>query len=187
MKLDITLNVTPEMVAAAQANDSFAKVGHLGTHFDVMDQVFPLPFTELDGIVFDVSHVKDRDITLADIDVSRVQAGMFVAFCTGFLEEAGYGTVRYVSEHPQLADALLTELVNRQVSIIGIDFAGVRRGREHSYWDRTCADHGVFIVENLCGLKALAEAAADGHFTAHTYPMRFAEMTGLPCRVIADV
>ena len=33
--------------------------------------------------------------------------------------------------------------------------------------------------------KALAERG--GCFTAHTYPMNFADVTGLPCRVIAEV
>jgi hypothetical protein len=39
-----------------------------------------------DGIVFDVSNVKDREITENDIDMNKVKAGMFVAFYTGFIE-----------------------------------------------------------------------------------------------------
>ena len=62
MKIDITLRITPKMVTDAQGNEKKALVGHLGTHFDVMNKEFPLDYTERKGIVFDVTSVKDRDI-----------------------------------------------------------------------------------------------------------------------------
>lgn len=185
MKIDITLNVTPEMAANAQGNDKWASLGHLGTHFDVMNKEFPLVFTERKGIVFDVKKASGREISCADVELTKVEPEMFVLFHTGFVDEAGYGSKRYVNEHPQLADELLSCLIAKQVSMIGIDFAGVRRGKEHSYWDQACADHGVFIVENMYNLQEVV--AHGGKCMVHTYPLRFAEMTGLPCRVIADV
>lgn len=69
--------------------------------------------------------------------------------------------------------------------MIGIDFAGVRRGKEHTPKDQYCADRGTFIIENLCNLKNLAQQTE--YFTANTYPMNYADMTGLPCRVVAEV
>lgn len=51
--------------------------------------------------------------------------------------------------------------------------------------DRPCADHGVFVVENLYNLGTVM--AKGGMFKAHTYPMNYAEMTGLPCRVVAKI
>ena len=51
--------------------------------------------------------------------------------------------------------------------------------------DQYCADRGVFVIENLCNLKAVLDAG--GRFTARTCPMNFSEMTGLPCRVIAEI
>ena len=44
---------------------------------------------------------------------------------------------------------------------------------------------GVFIIENLCDLGALLENG--GTFMANTYPINYAEMTGLSCRVIAEI
>lgn len=185
MKIDITLKITPKLVTDAQGNEKKALSGHLGTHFDVMNKEFSLEYTERKGIVFDVRNVTDRDIELADIDMDKVSEGMFVAFCTGFIEEEGYGTQRYFKEHPQLSVQLIEALLERKVSIIGVDFAGVRRGREHTPMDQYCADHGVFIVENLCNLESvLAQGAV---FKANTYPLNYAGMTGLPCRVVADV
>ena len=57
-------------------------------------------------------------------------------------------------------------------------------GKEHGEADRRCADQRTFIIENLCNLKALLPLE-DG-FTVRTFPMNFAGLSGLPCRVIAE-
>ena len=185
MKIDLTMKITPKMLADAAELDNPALVGHIGTHFDVMDKEFPLVYTERYGIVFDVSAVSDRDIDLSDIDMSMVKPHMFVAFHTGFSSAEEYGTTRYFKEHPQLSVRLIDAMLDAGVSIIGIDFAGVRRGAEHIPTDSRAADNGVFIVENLVGMDAVLEAGQ--YFTAHTYPMNCTEITGLPCRVIAEI
>lgn len=186
MLIDITLKVTPEMAAEAQSNEKKSLVGHLGTHFDVMNKEFPLEFTRRRAIVFDVSRVEGRDISSSDVDLDRVSEDMLVAFGSGFIEKAGYGGEVYFKEHPQLSDELIDRLLDKGVSIIGVDFAGVRRGKEHTPKDQYCADRGVFIIENLCGLRRVAERGG-GSFIAHTYPLNYAGMTGLPCRVVAEV
>ena len=185
MKIDITLKITPKMVTDAQGNEKKALVGHLGTHFDVMNKEFPLEYTERKGIVFDVSSVENRDIDITDIDMNKVIKNMFVCFYTGFIEKEGYGTKKYFTEHPQLSNELLEARLKKNVSMIGVDFAGVRRGREHTPMDQYCADHGVFIIENLCNLSSVVKNG--NTFIANTYPMNYAEMTGLPCRVVADI
>jgi len=185
MLIDLTLEVTPRMTRDAKGSLNAALAGHLGTHFDVMNQVFPLEYTERKAVVFDVAHIRDRDIEPSDIDLNRVEAEMFVAFRTGFIEEEEYGTQRYFKEHPQLSKALLDALLHRRVSIIGVDCCGVRRGSEHTPMDQRCADQGVFVVENLCRLKEVLNAG--GEFSARTYPMNFSGLTGLPCRVVAEI
>ena len=147
-----------------------------------MNKEFPLEYTRRNAVIFDVSAVKDRDIDVADVEISKVGKDMFVAFYTGFIEKEGYGGKIYFTEHPQLSNELIDALLAKEVSIIGVDFAGVRRGREHTPKDQYCADHGVFIIENLCNLKAVI-----GECIINTYPMNYAEMTGLPCRVVAEV
>ena len=185
MKIDITLRITPKMVTDAQGNEKKALVGHLGTHFDVMNKEFPLDYTERKGIVFDVTSVKDRDIDIPDLDMKLIEEDMFVAFHTGFIEREGYGTEKYFKEHPQLSIALIEALLEKKISIIGVDFAGVRRGKEHTPMDQHGADRDVFIIENLYNLGELL--SHNNSFKANTYPMNYAEMTGLPCRVVADV
>lgn len=185
MRLDITLPVTPEMRRSAPEKDDRTLVGHLGTHFDVMDKEFPLDYTCRAGIVFDVSAIRGRDIDLGDIHMDRVEKGQFVAFYTGYIEEEPYGTKTYFSEHPQLSHDLIDALLDKEIAIIGIDCSGIRRGKEHTPKDQLCADRGVFVVENLRGLQALVSAG--GRFTVHTYPVSYTGMTGLPCRVIAEI
>lgn len=185
MKIDITLEITPEMIAEAQETGKKALIGHLGTHFDVMDKRFPLEYTQRNAIVFDVSTVKERDIDVTDVDLQKVASDMFVAFYTGFSEMEAYGTHRYFKEHPQLSNQLIEALLEKKISIIGVDFAGIRRGEEHTPMDQHCADQGVFVVENLCQLNSLVNVK--GELVVHTYPMNCVGITGLPCRVIAEM
>jgi kynurenine formamidase len=53
--------------------------------------------------------------------------------------------------------------------------------------DQHCADHGVFVVENLCQLGALLQGQKYGRFEIFTFPVKFEGMSGLPCRVMALV
>lgn len=77
-------------------------------------------------------------------------------------------------------------LIEKKISIIGIDFAGVRR-IEHTPKDQYCADRGVFIIENLCNLNTILSGKANMNFIANTYPVNYTEMAGLPCRVVAKL
>ena len=185
MLLDITLPVTPKMLDTARENTAKSLVGHLGTHFDVMDKEFPLEYTCRQGVIFDVSHIRDRDITIADIDSTQIEKDLFVAFYTGYIQNVEYGTPQYFKEHPQLSDSLIDLLLSKGVSIIGIDCAGIRRAPAHVPTDQRCADQGVFVIENLWDLQAVL--AVSNRFIANTYPMRYAGVTGLPCRVVAQL
>lgn len=187
MLIDLTVRVTEAIRQTAEANNPMASFGHLGTHFDVMNKEFPLDFTRREAIVLDVSGVAGRDIEPGDVDLSAVRPGTFVAFYSGYLERVGYGTGDYFREHPQLSGALIDALLARQIAIIGIDFAGLRRGAEHTPTDQYCADRGVFVVENLCSLGRILQNRPAAHFVAHTYPVNFAGTTGLPCRVVGEI
>ena len=90
MYYDLTLCISPEMRKDANGNDRFSLIGHLGTHFDVMDKEFPLEYLHRRAIVFDVSSIRNRDIGAEDIDMSLIQEDMFVGFFTGCAAEFGY-------------------------------------------------------------------------------------------------
>jgi kynurenine formamidase len=187
MLIDLTVPVSVETRNQLAGAEPMAAFGHVGTHFDVMNKEFPSDWFERPGLALDVSSIRGRDITSKDVDLSAIREGMFIAFHSGFIDEVPYGTPDYFTEHPQLSDELIEALLDRKASIIGIDFAGVRRGAEHRPKDQLCADRGVFIVENLCNLKTLLSGRPRRTFTAHTYPVHFTGMSGLPCRVAAEI
>lgn len=172
------------MAKNAQGNEQKALVGHLGTHFDVMNHVFPLEYFKRKGIVFDVSKVNGRDICSEDLDLEKVQPDMIVLFYSGYIHQVTYGTKSYFTDHPQLSNELIDVLLEKKISMIGIDFAGVRCGKEHTHMDQYCADHNVFIIENLWNLK---ELPFEKELVVYTFPMNYADITGLPCRVAAEV
>ena len=186
MLTDLTVLVTASQLEKIAGSGRIPSIGHLGTHFDVMDKRFPLDFVRRQSVVFDVRNLFDREIETSDIDLEQVGAGMFVLFCTGFVESFEYGSREYFHLHPQLSYELIESLLKRQVSMIGIDFAGIRRGAEHTPADQHCPDHGVFIVENLCNLVLLLKNANSKMCIVHTYPVNFAGWSGLPCRVVAE-
>ncbi|MDO4499835.1 MAG: cyclase family protein [Erysipelotrichaceae bacterium] len=177
MLIDLTLELDLNI------KDNLKLLGHFGTHFDVMNQVFPLDFTKRKAIIFDVSHIKDREIAIDDIDLDKAERDMFVGFCTKHIEEYEYGSEDYRHNHPQLSRELIDALLNKCISMIGIDAPGIRRGVEHTPVDQYCADNGVFVIENLINLKEII----DMEFIIHIYPMNLRGTTGLPCRVIAEL
>lgn len=187
MLIDLSVKVSKFARKEAVDDGKMATLGHLGTHFDVMNKEFPLSYTRRKGVVFDVSKMIGEDISLNEDDLSMIKKDMFVAFYSGFIEKVEYGTRPYFKEHPQLSNELIDQILDKGISIIGVDFAGVRRGKEHTPKDQYCADKGVFIVENLCRLDQVLRGGKFKNFVANTYPINFEGLTGLPCRIVAEI
>lgn len=188
MKIDLTYLLTKEQLnnLIKIVNDStISKLGHFGTHFDIQDKEFPLEYCERKGIIFDVSQVKDRDITVSDLNMECIIENSFVLIRTGVIDRVEYGSIEYFKEHPQLSQELIEALVSKHVSLIGIDMAGVRRGAEHAVADQFCADHGTYIIENLVNMKEVY-SNLNRPFIVHTYPLNLRGYTGIPCRVIVE-
>lgn len=188
-RIDLTLKIDIRESERFGKEEMKAHFGHLGTHFDVMDKEFPLDNCIRNGRLVDVSHVPaDREITVADLGDVHIEAEDFVMFRTGFLQQESYGTSVYFKEHPQLSMELIDHLLQQKVSLIGLDAAGIRRGKEHPPTDQYCADRGVFVVENIDNLELLQQALPEsGVFRVYTFPINFVGLTGLPCRVVAEL
>jgi kynurenine formamidase len=186
MLIDLTLKVSEEYLKKASLNESMVSFGHMGTHFDVMNKEFPLRFAKLKGMAFDVSS-QEGDIRLDDALLSLIKPDSFIIFHTGFMDKEPYGTAVYFKEHPQLSDGLIEKLLDRDISIIGIDCAGIKRPDRHTQTDQYCADRGLFIVENLANLKGLISEREYSEFTIYTFPVNFEGLSGLPCRVMAEL
>lgn len=183
MYYDVTLPFTRDMMADAGKEQEIVLKGHMGTHFDVMDKEFPLSYCVLPAVLFDVASVPaDREINAEDIDTSLLRKRCFAGFCSGFSERVPYGSRAYHKEHPQFSYDLIDLLLDCGVSLIAVDFAGLRRGKEHTPADQRCADRGAFVIENLYGMRSVPKDAAA--LTAYTFPIRLIGSSGLPCRVV---
>jgi len=193
-RIDLTLPLSDGLVKAVESlaskHEYGLKVdlfGHMGTHLDLMNKVYPDDYFTLSGRVFDVRAVTGREVEADDIDLDLIRERDFVFFHSGCLASLGYATKEYMSAPVKLSWDLLGKLVEKGVAMIGVDFAGVRQQAEHRKADMFCADAGTFVVENICALESLVAQAGSNAFMVHCYPMRLVDATGLPCRVIAEV
>ena len=115
MYYDLTLKITPELMKDANQNEIITLFKHIGTHFDVMDQKFPLDYLHLSAVIFNVSLIQNHDIEINDIKLDFIQEIMFIAFYTRFNKEAGYDTARYFKEHPPLSKKLVEALIQKRL------------------------------------------------------------------------
>lgn len=188
MLTDLTLRV-PQWNKRLEVGDSpdnawLIAGGHVGTHLDCyLKTEIPLEYYRSPALVFDVRGIVDREITPADVDAKAIAPGRFVLFYTGWIEQHPYGTKAYAAEHPQLSEALIDLLIEREVRFIGLDCPGVRRHAGHKPADERCEAAGVYIIENLVNLGQLPGQGA----TVTALWMNDEDATGLRCRVVAEV
>lgn len=201
MLIDLTLDVQSSRVKAAlQIQQSAAETelpttvtrpehqmeGHIGTHFDVMDKEFPLDSFKTPGKLVDISGIRGREIEISDMAQIEINAGDTVILFTGYMEELGYENRMYWKRSADLSDAAVSYLIAKRIRLIAVDAAGAQRPSKHQRVDQRCADNGIFIVENLANVNALA-AYPNAPFTVYTAPLKRSGLTGLPCRVIVDM
>lgn len=166
-----------------------ARLGHLGTHLDIM-QVPNLDINRFIGTakIIHVENIFQRQIEPADFkNKVAIQKGDFVIFKTGWLQEY-YQSDFYVTGHPkaghpELSDKTLTYLIQQEVNFIGIDAAGVKRREGHRQADSYCADHNVFVIENIINLETVKQDI----FKYYCFPLHLKNSSGLPVRLIAEV
>ena len=201
MFIDLTLNIDAHRVQAAQqvqqsaaetelsaaiARPQYQMEGHIGTHFDVMDKEFSIDSFKTPGKLVDISGIRAREVEVSDLVENSIHAGDTVIFFTGYMEELGYENRMYWKRSAELSDAAISYLISKRIRLIAVDAAGAQRPTKHQKVDKLCADHGIFIVENLDNVKTL-RAQPKGPFTVYTAPLKRSGLTGLPCRVIVEI
>jgi kynurenine formamidase len=202
MFIDLTLNIQSnrvkdllqvqqsaaeaELPTAPAARPQYQMEGHVGTHFDVMDKEFPLDSFKTTGKLVDISGIRQREIEVHDLEPSNISAGDTVIFYTGYMDEFGYENRLYWKRSAELSDAAVSYLISKRIRLIAVDAAGAQKPTKHQHVDQQCADHGIFIVENLDNVKALRDRP-NGPFTVYTAPLKRSGLTGLPCRVIVEI
>ncbi|MEW8974200.1 MAG: cyclase family protein [Tissierellaceae bacterium] len=190
MKIDLSISIEREFFNELLEKSFKSKrdiIGHIGTHFDVMDKKFSLENTIRNGRLFDVRNMRNREIDTMDIDLNKIKENDFVIFYTGYLEEEPYGTEKYFTDYPILSKDLIDNLIYKKVSLIGIDTASIVKPNIHTETDQYCANNGIFVIENLDNLGLLLNNLQDKSFKVYTFPISIENISGLPCRVIAEI
>lgn len=184
--IDLTLQVKKTNRVYKQAEVQTKKnivMGHVGTHFDVYGAIqVPLDYMNTRGILFDVSHITDREIVLDDIDLDYVKPGDFVMIRTGSIERHPYGSGLYFSNSTQFSWEVIQALAMERIRFLGIDAPDLRRGKEHIEADKLCLRYGTFVLENLTNLDKVAPEQV---CKVQTMWFEDPEATGIKCRVVA--
>lgn len=156
--------------------------GHVGTHLDVYNKSeIPEEYIKRRGVLIDCRNYKYNDeIGLEILKGYEIKKGDFIIFYTDIQKISEYGEEIYIKEHHQLSWELIEKLLELEVSFIGIDCAGIRRGKEHIVADKKCEEKKVFVIENLDS-KSLEkiEKVVETLIIWHRTPL----LTGLPARV----
>lgn len=185
MFLDLTTKVSrdnPLLTWAKSQNHPRIAMGHVGTHLDTYEKrPIPLTYFKSRGVLFDVRGISE--VKSVDIDLAVVRKADFVLFRTGQIERIAYGDSAYFSDAPQLSHELIEALLDKGIHFIGVDCAGIRHHEEHERADRACEKAGVYVIENLCNL----EQVGSGNFVVYAMWLEEEALTGLPCRVIAEL
>jgi kynurenine formamidase len=178
MYIDLSLEINPSNV-----DTPIAKMGHFGTHIDVMNNCKQIPIENFfcNAILIDITQLRDRLIEKKDLIHFDINKDDFVIFRSNWLKDFGYGNKEYNTNHPHFSDEAIDYLISKNIRYMGLDFPGAQRKEKHKIIDQKCADHQIFIIENLNNLHLLT----NNKFHAYCFPMSLSGMSGVPIRVVA--
>ncbi|MEM2760567.1 MAG: cyclase family protein [Nitrososphaerales archaeon] len=166
---------------------------HTGTHMDAPYHFFqrgrkideiPVETFVTDALLIRVRKKSKGYITKKDImnfeRRARIDEGRAIIFSTGWEEHANKHD--YLTGNPGLSKDAAEYLVQKNVSIVGIDSANI----DHPEADDFAAHnvllpHGVLIVENLCNLRSINQI----RFKLVVLPLKIQGATASPVRAIA--
>ncbi|MBI5133192.1 MAG: cyclase family protein [Thaumarchaeota archaeon] len=165
---------------------------HTGTHMDAPYHFFPKgkKINEIavetfvaNALLFKLRKRAKEYITKDDIvnfEKARIHKNDAIIFSTGWEEHANKND--YLTGNPGLSKDAAEYLVDKKVSIVGIDSANI----DHPSADDFTAHNillpkGVLIVENLCNLNAINKR----RFKLVVLPLKIEGATGSPVRAIA--
>lgn len=164
-------------------NNNLLSLGHIGTHIDVYNK------SEIDenkmkteGVVINCKNYQlNSEIGLEVIENKNIKKGDFIIFKTGIQNKYPYGSKEYLENHPELSCDLINWLLEKKVSFIGIDCAGIKRGENHIKVDKLCEENGCYVIENLDSRKL--EKVLEERVNILTVWIENPILTGLATRV----
>ena len=166
-------------------NDHYVSLGtHIGTHVDA-----PLHMLRdgqsLQDIPVDRFVGRGRLIDATDgfslerVQAAALEAGDIVLFQTDMSKR--YHEPVYFETYPVMTKDIADYLVNKKVSMVGVDAGSVDNAEDFPI-HKTLLAGGVLIIENLTNLDSLL----DKTFTVFALPIKL-EIDGAPARVVAQL
>lgn len=188
--LDITMKLKKDNKVfewLESTDNKLAKQGHIGTHIDVYKKTdVPLEYFKTKAIIIDCSNYDlDKEIGIEITKNIDIQKNDFVIFRSNIQEQYEYGSDIYINNHHQLSFELIDYLISKEIAFIGVDFAGIRRGKEHVQADIKAEENKLYIIENL-DLKAL-DGKINNKVDAYTLWIENPFCTGLSTRILLDI
>lgn len=167
---------------------------HAGTHIDAPAHVirggrtideFPLDRWRGPAVIVTIARCGGDPILVEDLRSADIRRGDIVLLYTGW--DAHFESPEY-QVHPYLSDASAQWLVERGVSIVGIDALNVDMPLERRPpgfglpVHHILLEHDVLVIENLVDLGPLAGRRV----RLHAFPLGIRGGDGAPARVIAE-
>jgi len=187
--IDITLKLDKnhDVWKWLEAQDNkLLNAGHIGTHIDVYKKSsIPIDYFKSQGLLIDcTSFGINEQIGIEVVDGHEITEGTFIMFKTDIQTEHPYGSDVYINNHPELSWELIDHLLEKKVHFIGIDCAGIRRGKEHVKADVKSEENDTYVVENL-SLENLSVNQGQ-LFDVFTMWIDNPFLTGLSTRIFID-
>lgn len=133
----------------------------------------------IQGVVVDGTVAGDRSVTLDPVDTLK---GRAVLVRTGW--DGRWGTDGYWEPGPYLSGEAVEELIEAEVSLVGVDFWNVDDTSDpYRPAHTSLLDEGVLIVENLCNLGDLPVTG----FRFYAVPLRILRGASFPVRAFAEI
>lgn len=160
---------------------------HVGTHMDA-----PLHMIEggMKIAQLDVSHFQGRGVLIdarghekIDQDLigqTDIRKGDIVLVWTGWDKKYRDGT--YFDHWPIMTEAFANALVEKEISLIGMDTAGPDMDESFPA-HKIFLPNNVLIIENMTNLESLK---GKENFIIHAYPAKY-DADAAPVRVVAEV
>ncbi|CAH2215383.1 cyclase family protein [Tepidibacter aestuarii] len=188
--IDITLKLDKDNKVwkwLESQENKLINAGHIGSHIDVYKKSnIPIEYFKTKGVLIDCTNYGlDEEIGIEVLKDIEIEESSFIIFKTNIQINYPYGSDIYVKQHPELSWELIDYLLERNVHFIGIDFAGIRRGKEHFKADEKSEENNTYVIENL-DLRKLKITIED-EFDVYTMWIENPFATGLSTRVLIDV
>lgn len=156
---------------------------HFSTHIDAPRHMiesgkalsdYPISSFIGEAVLFDVQGQAE-----IKVDTSEVKENDMVFFFTGYINHI-YDK-DYFLNNPVLSKHTVKQLIEKKISIIGID--SFTPDNEPFHLHKELFKRDILIVENMVHLEKIKKK----RFLCYIFPLNIKDADGAPCRIVAEI